>query len=147
MPIAIATQIEQDGPRNTTTKTTGDIGGTSQAVATIITAATLTDMNPGQPGTHAPTLLRIDNIEYSITDGIIVQLFWHATANVLIVELYGRGKIEAKSFGGLQNNAGAGVTGDIDMAIIASGAVTPTDASVLLVMKMVKFRPISVGGA
>lgn len=147
MAIAIASQIEQDGPRNTTAKITGDISGTTQAVSTIITASALTDMNPGMSGTHSPTLLRIDHIDYSITDGIIVRLFWHATTNVLIAELYGRGKIDAWEWGGLQNNAGAGVTGDIDFDIIASGAATPTEASVLLILRLVKHRPISVGGA
>ena len=144
--FAIATQILQDGPRNTTAKVTGDVATLPTAV-TILDPALLTDMNPGMSGTHLATLLRVDEIQYSITDGVIVQLLWDATTFVPIVELYGRGTIKAKDFGGLQNNAGAGVTGKILLSALASGAASPTDSSILLILNTVKFRPLSVGGA
>jgi hypothetical protein len=144
--MAFVTQILVDGPRNTVAKTTGD--GT--AVVTnqvILDPATLTPVNPGFPGSPPATLLRIDHIDYSITDGVIVQLLWEASASVVICELYGRGKLEAKMFGGYQNNAGAGVTGRILMTTVASGAAFPTEYSILLVIATVKQRPISAGGA
>lgn len=146
MAFTIATQILVDGPRNTVAKVTGDATAavTNQV---ILDPATLTDMNPGMSGSHLATLLRVDHIDYSITDGVIVQLIWNATTPVVMVELYGRGKLEAAMFGGYQNNAGVGVNGQILMTTVASGAAFPTDYSVLLVMKTVKFRPISVGGA
>lgn len=143
---AIATQILVDGPRNTVAKTTGDVTAVF-AGTVILDPALLTDMNPGMSGAKLATLLRIDHIDYSIADGVIVQLFWDATTPVPIVELYGRGKLEAAMWGGYQNNAGAGVTGRITMSLVLSAAAFPTDASILLVMKTVKFRPISVGGA
>lgn len=146
MAFAITTQILVDGPRNTVVKITGDIAG-ALAQTTVVTASTLSSMLPGFAGSFAPTLLRIDKIDYSITDGAIAQILWHATVDVPAVELYGRGHIDAKHYGGLQNNAGAGVTGDIDLAVIASGASFPTDASIMLILWLVKFRPQSLGGA
>jgi hypothetical protein len=142
---AIATQILNDGPRNTVAKVTGDfLGASPPGQTTIITASLLTSMLPGFAGSFPPTLLRIDHIDYSITDGVIVQLLWNATTDVPIVELYGRGKIASHHYGGLQNNAGAGVTGNIDLAINASAASFPTDVSILLILHMVKNR---AGGA
>ena len=149
-PFTIAAQILVDGPRNTVVKITGDTTAAGPPIyptTTIITASTLSSMLPGFAGSFAPTLLRIDKIDYSITDGVIAQLMWHATTNVPITELYGRGHIDAKHYGGLQNNAGAGVTGDIDLALIASGASAPADSSILLILWLVKNRPQSLGGA
>jgi hypothetical protein len=149
MAFAIATQILNDGPRNTVAKTTGDfIMNALPTAVTILDPALLTDMNPGMSGAKLATLLRVDHIDYSISDGLTVQLYWDATVPVAICELYGRGKLEAKMFGGYQNNAGAGVTGKILMTVILADQATSTNnGSVLLVLATVKFRPISVGGA
>jgi hypothetical protein len=68
-----------------------------------------------QNGTIA-TKLRIDQIiPFDIEDLLSVNLFWDATTPVAIWHLDGRGDIKdgAKIYGGLQNNAGAGVTGRI----------------------------------
>jgi len=148
MPFTIATQILEDGPRNTVAITTGDISTSSAIVAQVLLdPATLTGINPGFSGGYKATLLRMDHIDYSITDGVIVQLIWNATTPVVMVELYGRGKLEAKMFGGYQNPNGPGTNGQILLSTVASGAAFPADYSVLLVTKTVKFRPISLGGA
>lgn len=144
----VVTQILVDGPRNTVAKTTGD-----NAIATPITNQTildpsvLTSMNPGMSGTLLATLLRIDHIDYSISDGITAQLIWDATAPVIICELYGRGKLEARMWGGYTNPNGPGTTGKILLTTTAAEVGSPTLYSVLLVLHTVKFRPISVGGA
>ncbi|MDE2097569.1 MAG: hypothetical protein KGL39_10010 [Patescibacteria group bacterium] len=57
--------------------------------------------------------VRINKIVHNIEDTISVNLFWEATTNVRIEELTGRGKGDYRHFGGLQNNAGTGVTGRI----------------------------------
>jgi hypothetical protein len=149
MPFAVATQILDDGPRNTVAKTTGDFSmATLPTAVTILDPSLLTSMNPGMSGSFLATLLRLDHIDYSISDGITVQLYWDATTPVAIAELYGRGKIEAAMWGGFQNNAGAGVTGKIIMTVIlADQTVTTPVGSIFLVLKTVKFRPISAGGA
>ena len=143
----VVTQILVDGPRNTVAKTTGD-----NAIATPITnqvildPATLTSMNPGMSGGPLATLLRIDHIDYSISDGITAQLIWNATTPVIICELYGRGKLEAKMWGGYTNPNGAGTNGQILLTTTAAEVASPTSYSILLVIATVKFRPISAGG-
>jgi hypothetical protein len=146
--MAVVTQILDDGPRNVVAKTTGDSpGGTLIVGQTLLDPSTLTSINPGMSGAGTATLLRIDHIDYSIADGFTVQLFWDATTPLLICELYGRGKLEAKMFGGYQNNAGAGVTGKITFTAVLSATAAPTLFTVLLVLACVKMRPISAGGA
>lgn len=150
MALTVATQIEIDGPRNTVAKTTGDLLGSDFPQSfTILNPANLTDMNPGTSGSHLATLLRIDELQYSLSDGLTLQLFWAATTPILIAELYGRGKVEAKNFGGLQNNAGVGVTGAITATLIVSSnaVITLGEYSFFLITRTVKMRPISVGGA
>jgi hypothetical protein len=146
MPFTVATQLMIDGPRNTFGVTTGDATAAITA-QTLYDPSLLTDMNPGMSGTHKATLLRIDHVDYSITDGVIVQLIWDATTPIIIAELNGRGKLEAKMFGGYQNPNGPGTTGKIILTTAASGAAFPTDYSIFLAIKTVKYRPISVGGA
>lgn len=149
MAFAIATQILVDGPRNTVAKTTGDfIMNALPTAVTLLDPALLTGMNPGMAGTLLATLLRLDHVDYSISDGLTVQLYWDATTPIAICELYGRGKLESSMFGGYQNNAGAGVTGKILMTVILADQATGTNnGSVFLLLKTVKFRPISLGGA
>lgn len=148
MPFTVATQILVDGPRNTVAITTGDFAAGAAPVAiTLLDPALLTDMNPGMSGIKKATLLRVDHIDYSIADGVIVQLYWDATTPVAIAELYGRGKLESAMFGGYQNPNGPGTTGKILLTCVFSNTAFPTDSSIFLVTKTVKFRPISVGGA
>ena len=146
---AIATQIEIDGPRNTVAKTSGDFLMSALPVAvTLLDPALLTSMMPGMSGSFLATALNIEVIDYSISDGITVQLFWDATVPVLISELYGRGKLDLRNFGGWQNNAGAGVTGKITMTVIlADNSTTTFNGTILLNIQTTKQRPLSVGGA
>lgn len=143
MAFAIATQLLIDGPRNTVSKTTGDFAqGSLPAAVTILDPSTLTSMNPGMAGANPATLLRVDWIEYSIADGITVQLYWDATTPIAICELYGRGKLEPYKYGGFLNNAGAGVTGKILMTVIMADTAAGTNQeSLLLVLRTVKYAP------
>lgn len=144
--MAIATQIIIDGPRNVVAKTTGDVTA-AFAGTTILDPAAVTSMNPGMPGSFGPTLFDVRQIDYSISDGIAVQLFWDATTPVAICELTGRGNICMKDYGGWHNNAGAGITGKITMSVIATGSAFPTVATLTVLLECVKFRPLSAGGA
>ena len=146
---AVATFIEIDGPRNVVSKTTGDfLQSALPTGVTILDPSVLTDMNPGMSGPDKATLLSVDYIQYSISDGITVQLFWDASSPVILAELSGRGKIEAKHFGGLQNEGGAGTTGKITMTVImANEAASTNNETILMILQCKKFRPISVGGA
>lgn len=142
-PFALATQILIDGPRNTVTKTTGDITIAAFPNTTIVTASLLSSMLPAMQGPFPPSLLRIDRIEYSISDGMTIQLLWDATTPVLIAELYGRGRIDALDYGGWQNNAGAGVTGNILLNVETAGSSPPAVGTLLLTLELTKQRSVA----
>jgi len=93
-----------DGSRNAVIKLTGvldtsDLGQT--------TAVDLTTLSP------VPSTVYIDHLDYSISDQLEVQLLWDATSPLVILPIAGRGRMSYGNFGGLQNNAGAGKTGNI----------------------------------
>jgi hypothetical protein len=100
-----------DGQKNVVIKVDGYLDTSDVALATLLDPATLSAIdNEG----HLATKLRIDKIVYDVEDTLAVNLFWDATADVSIWHLAGRGKLEFdRKYGGLQNNAGAGVTGKI----------------------------------
>ena len=105
------TQIISDGPRNAIVKITGILDTSNQAQTLAVDVSTLTE-----GGTQLkPKSVCIHHIDYSLTDQLEVQLSWDATAQVTILPLAGRGRMSFKDFGGLQNNAGAGKTGSINI--------------------------------
>ena len=85
-----------------------------------------------------PTQVRIDSLEYDVSDQLIVQLLWDATADVPIAAMPGRGEYQSRHYGGLTNNAGAGKTGDIN--ILTTGYASGTQAFTLI-LEMVKQGP------
>ena len=111
MANAFSAQIIVDGPRNALVKLTGVLDTSNLAQTLAIDITTLT-----QGGTQLkPAAVCIHHIDYSITDQLEVQLSWDATAQVVVMPLAGRGRMSFKDFGGLQNNAGAGKTGNINI--------------------------------
>ena len=61
-----------------------------------------------------PTRLIIDHIDFNVEAGLTVNLYWDATAPTFIHSLVNSGDdLDYKHFGGLWNNAGAGITGRI----------------------------------
>lgn len=126
MANVVAVQTLIDGPRNVVMKLTGLLDTSNESATLKVDVSTL-----GQ----TPTAVRIDKINYSISDQLNVQLYWDATTDLLIVPLAGRGEINAKQFGGLQNNAGAGKTGDIWLA--TTGWASGTQ-SYEIILEMVK---------
>lgn len=108
----MANQILVDGARNAVVKMVG--AGTID-VSTLV---------------GAPAKVRIDKIQYDVGAATDAVLSWDATTDVVIAGLSGRGEICAKHFGGLTNNAGAGVTGDI----VLGG----TGANITVILELVK---------
>lgn len=109
MANVFTTEVIQEGARNVNVKLVG-ILDTSDLASTI--AVDVSALNCG--GTlPTPTQVRVDKIEYSISNGIGVQLLWDATTDVVLTALAGRGEILQQRSGGINNNAGAGKTGDI----------------------------------
>lgn len=106
MANSVQTQIITDGPRNATVKITGVLDTSDVPITTIIMPASYMALPKG---------FRIYHLDYSISDQLELQLLWNATVDVPILPLAGRGRMSFVDFGGLINNAGAGVTGGIDL--------------------------------
>lgn len=133
-------RIVVDGPQNAIVELIGQLD-TSAATFTVAPAIDISaDFTNNYDG-RTLVGLRIDSIEYSISDSLAVRLFWNATADQLIVGLAGRGKLRFDKPGsGLQPNRGAaGYDGDIDLTVdnIVVAAGTPTQTYTLL-LKMAK---------
>lgn len=109
MANSFTTQILEEGQRNAIVKLTGVLDTSDLALTTAIDITTLNQAGIG----YTPTQVRIDHIDYSISDQIEIQLWWDATTDVIIMPLAGRGRLMFWNFGGLTNNSGAGKTGNI----------------------------------
>ena len=111
MANVVTTQIIEDGERNAIVKVTGTLDTADLAGQVIVDCSQLT-----QGGTAPrPNQVRVDHIDYSISDPLELQLFWDATVPQPLLPLAGRGRMSFWNFGGLQNNAGAGKTGNITL--------------------------------
>lgn len=119
-------QTLQDGPRNVILNVEGVLDTSNLAVTDVVDPTTL---NP------VATALRIDQVDYSITDQLGVQLLWDATADVTALALAGRGNNTYQKEGGLQNNAGAGKTGKIQIVTTGWASGTQTFSLKLWLVK------------
>ena len=106
MANSLTKQVILDGPRNQHEKYEQYLD-TADVAQTTLTDPTLWNFNSvnGYP--------KIDEIQYSIEDGITLDLWWDATTPVRIASLTGRGRFKPPTASGWPNNGGAGVTGKI----------------------------------
>lgn len=111
MANSFTTQTVRDGERNLAVKLSGvlDTSDLSSTLAVDISSFAADTLG------RTPTKFRIDKIQWSISDQLEVQLLWDATADVVAAALVDSGEIEFCYQGGLQNNAGAGITGDLNI--------------------------------
>ena len=124
MADAVTTQTLVDGPKNLVVKLTNLSDGTGEAAVLKIDVSTYA-------GT--PSRVRIKKIHYSVA-GMVATLLWDATTDVRIVDLQGDGWMDCSAFGGLWNNAGAGITGDI---MLTTAGHTLND-SYSIILEMIK---------
>lgn len=122
MADAVSSQTIIDGPRNAVMKFTNLSDGTGEAAVVKVDVSALQG---------APSKVRIEKVHYCV-NGMVVTLLWDATTDVRIIELSGDGWLDFRDFGGLPNNAGAGVTGDI--AFTTTGATAGDSYSIVLEM-------------
>lgn len=106
-----STQILIDGPRNVSVKLEGVLDTGDVANTVLLDPALLQGIDFS--GSAKAAKLRIMKVQFAVEDTLAVNLLWDATVPVRIAEYVGRGKQCYESFGGLQNNAGAGVNGKI----------------------------------
>jgi hypothetical protein len=103
MADAVAVQTIVSGTRNAVVKMTSLSDGTGESAVKKIDMSDL-----------GASSLKVTKIHYSVT-GMVATLLWDADADVRMVDLAGDGCFDFSKFGGLINNAGTGVTGDINL--------------------------------
>ena len=112
MADAVSSQTLVDTDKRTVIKLTNLSDGGGESAVKKVDVSTLSG---------APSKVTIDQIWYDI-GGMRVQIDFDATTNVPALVLGGsaaagnvQGHLDFRSFGGIKNNAGSGVTGDIDV--------------------------------
>ena len=122
MADAVATQIILDGSKKLVMKFTNLSDGTGESAIKKVDVSAL-----------SATKVKITKITFS-TDGMAVQIWWDATTNVLAYTLAKdqTNKIGFKKVGGLINNAGVGVTGDL--LFTTNGHIAGASYSIVLEM-------------
>ena len=117
MANAVTFQTLIDGPKNVVIKVVGILDSSDLSSTTLVDPALLSSIMPGWPsGNILASTLRIDFIDYSIEDSLEVKLHWNATTPTLIEALTGRGNMDFRPNQMLQNNAGAGKDGKINIS-------------------------------
>lgn len=103
MADAVASQTLVSGARNLVMKFTNVSDGTGESAVKKVDAS--------DNGSTAPKIMRI----HYATAGMSVRILWDATTDVdaILIPADQGGCMDFTAFGGLINNAGTGVTGDI----------------------------------
>jgi hypothetical protein len=122
MADAVTTQILVDGAKNAVIKFTNVSDGTGEAAVIKVDVSALTG---------APAGVKINRIKAS-TFGMGVNVLWDATADVLAWHIPADQDVDQDFtwFGGIINNAGAGITGDINFT--TTGAAIGDIYSIIL---------------
>lgn len=124
MADAVSSQTLIDSERNVVMKFTNTSDGTGESAVTKVDVSALNG---------SPSTVKIKRIHYTVS-GMVARLLWDATADVTIVDLQGGGCLDCSAFGGLINNAGAGVTGDISLTTVGHTAAD----SYTIILEMAK---------
>ena len=117
MADAVTSQTLSDGDRIAIVKLTNISDGTGESSVEKVDVASLTSAADGT----ACSRVHFEQIWYDI-GGMRVALEWNASSNVVAAVLGGSaaagnvsGHMDFRSFGGIKNNAGGGIDGDIDL--------------------------------
>jgi len=113
MANSVQIQTLVDSERNLVVKLVGLLDTSNVSLATLIDPALVAAVNASGLNSQQPTKVAIKKVTYDVEDGLAVNLYWDATADVPIWRFTGRGFVMGEQIGFLQNNAGAGVTGKV----------------------------------
>jgi hypothetical protein len=113
MADAVTSQILVDGERNAVMKFTNISDGTGETNALKVDVSALAG---------APSSVKITAIEYDIS-GMQVELLWDATTKVpAFILSQGQQRLDFSKAGGITNNAGAGMNGDLLFTTLGASA-------------------------
>ena len=130
MADAVATQTIIDGDRNVVQKFTNVSDGSGEAAVVKVDVSALAANSRGS----ACTGVVIEEIWWQCI-GMKVQILWNASTNVFCIELGENqsGNHDYSTFGGLTNNAGSGVNGDVLFTTV--GHTSADTYTIILKMK------------
>ena len=109
MADAVTSQTLVDNDRIAVMKFTNISDGSGESAVAKVDVSALNSHSRSSTACSRVHVLRI----WYMTIGMQVQLFWNATTNVILGEFEGDGVKDFRSFGGIKNNAGSGIDGDI----------------------------------
>jgi hypothetical protein len=113
MANSVQIQTLVDSERNLVVKLVGILDTSNVSLTDLIDPALVASVNATGLNSQKPTKVAIKKVTYDVEDGLAVNLYWDATADVPIWRFVGRGFVMGEHIGFLQNNAGAGVTGKV----------------------------------
>lgn len=129
--MAATTQIIIDGGRVVVMKFEFS-GDTGEAAVTKVDVSTLATHPTKQTACNR---VAIERIWHTSTDEIGVDILWDADTDVIAWSLRGDGKHDFRSIGPITNNAGTGVTGDINFTTQGTEVATSRYAITLQLRK------------
>tara|TARA_Y100000296_G_C5014032_1_gene176561 strand:+ start:129 stop:527 length:399 start_codon:yes stop_codon:yes gene_type:complete len=109
MADAVTSQTLVDNDRIAVMKFTNISDGSGESAVAKVDVSALNSHSRSSTACSRVHVLRI----WYMTIGMQVQLFWNATTNVILGEFEGDGVKDFRSFGGIKNNAGSGINGDV----------------------------------
>lgn len=136
MANSVTSQIVLDGPRNVAVKFEGILDTSNLASTLVVDPALLSGID--NTGTLKATKLVLEEVQFAVEDGLEVSLFWDATTPVRIGTFTGQNSQKYRKFGGLPNNAGAGVNGKV--TAVANGWVALSVKSFTLMLTFTKHQ-------
>lgn len=126
MTVAATLQTLVDGPRNLVVKANFVGDGTDATAVQLIDASAYTGyVSPG-------AFLKVRKVEYDL-NGFDLTLLWDASTDVEFLNLNGSDTKDFSDIGGLVNNAGSGITGDINFT--TTGNASGEDGTIVLHME------------
>ncbi len=131
-------KILQEGPRNAIVKLTG-ILDSGDITATSVIA--LSDFHNNDQQLYL-TGFRIDFIEYSMSGGMEINLFWNSNNPEQITPLAGRSRFGGRNYGGITpDSTRAGYDGSINM--VTSGTPAGTTNNFTIILELVKLYNVN----
>ena len=119
MADAVTSQTIQDGERKAVLKFTNASDGSGESAVKKVDVSALANNSAGDTCTGGA----INKIWWQCT-GMSVKIEFDATSNVLAIGLSedSNGYHDYSDFSGIPNNAGSGVTGDLDFTTVGAGS-------------------------
>ena len=118
MADAVTSQTIVDTDKRAIIKLTNLSDGSGESAVAKVDVSALKTNAKGETCSR----VTIDQIWYDV-GGMRVALEWNASSNVVAIVLGGsaaagnvQGHMDFRSFGGIKNNAGSGINGDIDLS-------------------------------